>query len=105
MKEIVSQIKISLHKVTDAILGLYTLGLLQKKVQVLIMMTMKLIVALEVIHQQVKMKKKIVEKMGYQYQLRTVMALMYSGIGYRRKCSRLLTTSTLCLLCLQMDPN
>ena len=72
-----------LHKATDAIFGLHTVGLLQKKAQALMVMMMKLIVVQKVIRQQV-MKKRIVEKMGYQYQLHTVMELMSSGIGYRR---------------------
>ena len=76
-------------------------GLLQKRVQV--MMMTKLIVGQKVICQQVKIR--IVQKMGYQFRLHWVMGLTSSGIGYRRKCSRLLATSTLRSLYLQMDPN
>ena len=87
-------------------LDLYSLlfiGLLQKTVQALMMM-MKLRVGQKVICQQVKMKMRILQKMGYQYQLHRVMELTSSGIGYRRKCSRLPATNTLCSLYLQMDP-
>ena len=85
-------------------LDLYSLlfiGLPQKTVQALMM---KLRVGQKVICQQVKMNMRILQKMGYQYQLHRVMELTSSGIGYRRRCSRLPATSTLCSLYLQMDP-
>ena len=89
-------------------LDLYSIlfiGLLQKTVQALMMMMMmmKLRVDQKVICQQVKMKMRILQKMGYQYQLHRVMELTSSGIGYRRKCSRLPATSTLCSLYVPTD--
>ena len=90
-----------MYSILDVLLFI---GLLQETVQVV--MTMKLIVRQKVmICQQVKMTMRIVEIMGYQYQLHMVMELTSSGVGYKRKCSRLPETSTLYLLYLQMDPN
>ena len=57
-------------------LDLYSLlliGLLQKTVQALMMVMMKLKVGEKVICEQVKMNMRILQKMGYQYQLHRVM--------------------------------